>query len=63
MGELFLTILNMSLTSSYVILFVILVRLLLKKAPKAISYALWCCSGILPYDFISRLKVMFSLYQ
>ena len=41
MSELFLAVLNMSLTASYVILFVIIVRLLLKKAPKVISYALW----------------------
>lgn len=41
MSELFISILNMSLTASYVILFVIFVRLLLKKAPKIISYVLW----------------------
>jgi beta-lactamase regulating signal transducer with metallopeptidase domain len=41
MSELFLYVLNMSLTGSYAIIFVILVRLLLKKAPKVISYALW----------------------
>jgi len=34
MRELFLNVVNMSLTASYVILCVILVRLLLKKAPK-----------------------------
>lgn len=32
---------NMSLTASVAIVFVILLRLLLKKAPKVISYALW----------------------
>jgi len=41
MSELFLSVLNMSLTASYVIIVVILIRLLLKKAPKVISYALW----------------------
>lgn len=41
MEKLFLSILNMSLTASYVILVVLLVRLPLKKAPKTISYALW----------------------
>ena len=35
------TILNMSLTASVAIVFVLLLRLLLKKAPKVISYALW----------------------
>ena len=53
MSELFLTILNMSLTASYVILFVIFVRLLLKKAPKVISYALW---GVVAF----RLTIPFS---
>ncbi|NLK01374.1 MAG: peptidase M56 [Clostridia bacterium] len=41
MDKLFLQILNMSLTSSYVILFVMAVRLLLRRAPKIFSYALW----------------------
>ena len=41
MDTLFLQILNMSITASYVILFVIAARLLLKKAPKVFSYALW----------------------
>ncbi len=49
MSELFLSVLNMSLTASYVILFVILVRLLLKKAPKVISYALW---GVVAFRLI-----------
>jgi beta-lactamase regulating signal transducer with metallopeptidase domain len=60
MNKLFLTILNMSLTASYVIIFVILVRLLLKKAPKVISYALWGVVAfrlIIPFSFES----MFSL--
>ena len=60
MSELFLSVLNMSLTASYVILFVILVRLLLKKAPKFISYALWGVVAfrlIIPFSFES----MFSL--
>lgn len=34
-------LLNMSLTTSVVIVFVLLLRLFLKKAPKVISYALW----------------------
>lgn len=41
MSELFLAILNMSITACYVILAVILVRLILKRAPKSISCALW----------------------
>ena len=34
-------ILNMSITASVAILFVLLARMLLKKAPKVFSYALW----------------------
>lgn len=37
----FSILLNMSITASVVILFVLLLRLLLRKAPKVISYALW----------------------
>ncbi len=39
--QLFLHIFNMSFTASIVILFVLIVRLLLKKLPKVFSYALW----------------------
>ncbi|MEG2915879.1 MAG: M56 family metallopeptidase, partial [Oscillospiraceae bacterium] len=61
MDNLFLQILNMSITSSYVILFVLAVRLLLKKAPKCYSYALWsvvlfrlCC----PFSFNSIFALL-----
>ncbi|MDF1617902.1 M56 family metallopeptidase [Petrocella sp. FN5] len=60
MRELFLSVINMSLTASYVILCVIFIRLLLKKAPKVISYALWGVIAfrlIIPFSFES----MFSL--
>lgn len=39
--RLFIQIVNMSITGSIVILAVILARLALKRAPRAISYALW----------------------
>ncbi|MCR4437206.1 MAG: peptidase M56 [Eubacteriales bacterium] len=39
--DLFITIVNMSITASYVAIGVIFVRLLLKKAPKVFSYILW----------------------
>lgn len=61
MSELFLSVLNMSLTASYVILFVILIRLLLKKAPKVISYALWGVVAfrlIMPFSFESIFSLM-----
>ncbi len=41
MEKLFLEILNMSITASYAILIVVLVRLLLKGSPKIFSYAIW----------------------
>jgi beta-lactamase regulating signal transducer with metallopeptidase domain len=61
MSQLFLTVLNMSLTASYVILFVILIRLLLKKAPKVISYVLWSVVAfrlITPFSFESIFSLM-----
>lgn len=61
MSELFLSVLNMSLTASYVILFVILIRLPLKKAPKAISYAIWGVVAfrlIIPFSFESTFSLM-----
>ena len=39
--NIFLTIWNMSLTGSIIIGFVLLARLMLRKAPKVFSYALW----------------------
>ncbi len=45
MEKVFLSVLNMSLTASFVILAIILVRMPLKKAPKIISYALWAVAG------------------
>lgn len=41
MDDLFLNVLNMSLTASYAIALVIAIRFLLKKFPKVYSYALW----------------------
>ncbi|NLM09215.1 MAG: peptidase M56, partial [Clostridiaceae bacterium] len=61
MSELFLSVLNMSITASYGIIFVILVRLFLKKAPKFISYALWGVVAfrlIIPFSFESILSLM-----
>ena len=50
-------LLNMSLTASVAVVFVLLLRLLLKKLPKALSYALWgivlfrlLCPVALPSD-------------
>ena len=54
MDAVFLRLLNMSMTASWLCLAVLLVRLLLKKAPKAISCALWALVGL-------RLLFPFSL--
>ncbi|WP_349947956.1 M56 family metallopeptidase [Lacrimispora sp. BS-2] len=60
MERIFLSVLNMSLTASFVIAAIILARLLLKKAPKIISYALWAVAGFrLVFPF--TLEGVFSL--
>ena len=41
MSEIFLKIINMSISASYIVLAVLLLRLLLKKAPKWINVVLW----------------------
>lgn len=50
----FPNLLNMSLTASVVIVFVSLLRLLLKKAPKVISYALW---GIVLFRLLCPISI------
>lgn len=61
MIDLLIAILNMSLKASYVILIVMLIRLLLKKAPKFISYVLWSVVAfrlIIPFSFESILSII-----
>ncbi len=61
MSALFLKLLNMSITASWLVLAVVLLRLLLKKAPKAIRCALWILVGIrliLPFSFESVLSLV-----
>lgn len=41
MLKLFISVVNMSITASFVVLAVIIIRLFLKKAPKIFSYLLW----------------------
>lgn len=58
---LFLSILNMSLFASYAIIFVLLARLFLKKAPKIFSYALWSVvlfRLLCPLSFESKLSLI-----
>ena len=46
MEVIFLKILNMSITAGWLVLAVVLLRLLLKKAPKAMIVAMWALVGI-----------------
>ena len=60
MTKLFLAVLNMSLTGAFVIAAICLARLLLKKAPKIISYCLWTVVGFrLLFPF--SIESIFSL--
>lgn len=56
----FLQVLNMSFTASFVIIFVLLARLFLKKSPKVLSYALW---GVMLFRLICpfSFESIFSL--
>lgn len=61
MSTVFLKILNMSITASWLILAVVLVRLLLKKAPKWISCLLWGLVAIrlvCPFSFGSIFSLI-----
>ncbi len=60
--DLFLKIVNMSITSCYVIIAIIVIRALLRKAPKMFSYVLWSVVGfrlICPISF----SFVFSLFN
>ena len=61
MDKLFLQIISMSVTATYVIIFVIATRLLLKKFPKIFSYVLWFAvlfRLIIPFSFESVLSLI-----
>lgn len=53
MDKVFLSILNMSLTASFVIVVVCLARVFLRRAPKVISYALW---AVVLFNLVCPLK-------
>jgi len=65
--KLFVQILNMGITASYVILAVLLIRTCIKKAPKIYSYVLWLAVGfrlICPVSFSSVLSIFnFNLFN
>ena len=61
MNSLFLTVLSMSLTASYAVIFVIIARFFLKKTPKIFSYALWLIvlfRLVCPFSFGSSVSMM-----
>ena len=61
MTNLFITILNMSLTGAFVILILCLVRLVLRKSPKIFLYCLWIVVGfrlVFPFSIESALSLM-----
>lgn len=65
MEEIFLKILNMSITAGYLVLAVLLLRLVLKKAPKWLHCALWTLVGlrlVLPFSFKSVLSLIPSAH-
>ena len=61
MSEVFLKIINMSISASYIVLAVLLLRLLLKKAPKWITVVLWGIVAVrlvCPFSIESVLSLM-----
>lgn len=61
MEQIFLKVLNMSITAGYCTLAVLLLRLLLKKFPKIYSYALWSIVAfrlLCPVSFESVFSLM-----
>lgn len=59
--KIFLQILNMSFTASFVIILVLIARLFLKKSPKVLSYALWgvvLFRLICPFSFESIFSLL-----
>ncbi len=61
MAQIFLKIANMSISASWIVLAVLVLRLLLKKAPKWINSILWGIVGlrlIMPFSFESILSLI-----
>ena len=61
MSEIFLNIVNMSITASWVVIAVLLLRILLKKAPKWITVLLWGIVAvrlICPFTFESVMSLL-----
>lgn len=61
MSEVFLKVLNMSISGTWMILVVPVLRAMLKKAPKWISVLLWCLAGfrlLVPFSFPASYSLM-----
>ena len=61
MKNLFLSVLNLSITASYVILAILIVRFLLRRAPRKYSYMLWAIAAvrlICPFSFTAPMSVL-----
>lgn len=61
MENIFLKILNMSITAGWLVLAVLLMRLLLRKAPRYLSVIMWALVGlrlVLPFTFESALSLI-----
>ena len=61
MSALFTEILNLSIVSSFLIVAVLILRLLLKKAPKGARYVLWAMVSVrllVPFSFESNLSLI-----
>lgn len=61
MTEIFVKVVNMSISASWLILAVLLLRLLLPKAPKAMCCVLWCLVGLkllFPFSIESALSLL-----
>ena len=61
MSRIFLSIINMSISASYIILAVVIARLLLKKAPKWIAVVLWGMVAlrlVFPFSIESMLSLI-----
>ena len=61
MNELFLKIINMSISASWLVLAVLILRFVLKKAPKWVNVLLWGIVAvrlICPFSFESALSLI-----
>ena len=66
MGNLFLNVINTSITASIIILFILVLRFLFKKAPKKFSYVLWLIlliKLIIPFSFETKFNPMPSKFM